>query len=97
MLNVLLLKLLVMVLVWLLCPNVSARQLISFTFVFSKERKKKNLNLNLFSKLKKKCKKKYGNEYFAKYAEPVPSGETTRRLANLAKQHNVLLIGGSQV
>jgi len=36
----------------------------------------------------------YGNQYFAEYSEPIP-GPTTDKLAALALQHKVYIIGGS--
>lgn len=36
----------------------------------------------------------YGNQYFAKYAEPIP-GETTNHLGKVAKEYGIFLIGGS--
>ena len=38
----------------------------------------------------------YGNEYFGEYAETVPDGPTTAALRAAAREHGVLLIGGSQ-
>lgn len=37
----------------------------------------------------------YGVKYFPEYSEPIPDGETTRALANAAREHKVYLIGGS--
>lgn len=37
----------------------------------------------------------YGTQFFAKYAETIPDGETTHALQKMAKGNNVYLIGGS--
>ena len=37
----------------------------------------------------------YGNQFFAEYAEPIPDGQTSKHLSQLAKEQNVHIIGGS--
>ncbi|XP_055590913.1 omega-amidase NIT2-like [Uranotaenia lowii] len=37
----------------------------------------------------------YGTQYFAKYAEEVPTGETCRSLSDVAKELGIYLIGGT--
>ncbi|KAI9145176.1 carbon-nitrogen hydrolase [Paraphysoderma sedebokerense] len=37
----------------------------------------------------------YGTSYFPEYAEPVPSGETCKKLSEIAKRNKIYLIGGS--
>lgn len=37
----------------------------------------------------------YGEEFFDQYAELVPNGPTSNQLANIAKELNIYLVGGS--
>ncbi|CAG7838265.1 unnamed protein product [Allacma fusca] len=37
----------------------------------------------------------YGVDYFPEYAEPVPNGETSRRLSEWSRENKVYLVGGS--
>jgi len=37
----------------------------------------------------------YGTKYFPNYAEEIPNGETCRALSDVAKHHEIYLVGGS--